>query len=43
VIGAVAYSAGQRQARQIHPAPERTLETVKEIPDALKGQAGNSA
>ena len=43
VIGAVAYSAGRRQARQIHPTPERTVETVKEIPDALKGQAGNSA
>jgi len=43
VIGAVAYSAGRRQARQIHPKPERTVETVKEIPDALKGQAGNSA
>jgi len=43
VIGAVAYSAGRRQARQIHPTPERTVETVKEIPDALKGQAGSSA
>ena len=43
VIGAVAYSAGRRQARQIHPTPERTVETMKEIPDALKGQAGNSA
>lgn len=43
VIGAVAYSAGRRQARQIHPTPGRTVETMKEIPDALKGQAGNSA
>ena len=43
VIGAVAFSAGRRQARQIHPTPERTVETVKEIPDALKGQAGSSA
>jgi hypothetical protein len=43
VIGVVAYLAGQRQARQIHPTPERTVETVKEIPDALKGQAGNPA
>lgn len=43
VIGAVAYSAGRRQARQIHPTPERTVETMKDIPDALKGQAGNSA
>ena len=43
VIGAVAFSAGRRQARLIHPTPERTVETVKEIPDALKGQAGGSA
>jgi hypothetical protein len=43
VIGAVAFSAGRRQARQIHPTPELTVETVKEIPDALKGQAGSSA
>ena len=43
VIGAVAYSRGRRQARQIHPKPELTVETVKEIPDAFKGQAGNPA
>ena len=43
VLGAVTYSAGRRHARQIHPKPERTVETVKEIPDALKGLAGNSA
>jgi hypothetical protein len=44
VIGAVAFTAGRRQARQIHPAPEQTVETVKEIPDALKGHArGDSA
>ena len=43
VIGAVTYSAGRRQARQIHPKPELTVETVKEIPDALKGQAGGPA
>jgi CBS domain-containing protein len=43
VIGAVTYSAGRRQFREVHPKPERTVETVKEIPDALKGQAGNSA
>jgi Putative Actinobacterial Holin-X, holin superfamily III len=43
VIGAVTYAAGRRQTRQIHPTPERTVETVKEIPDALKGQARRSA
>lgn len=43
VIGAVTYSAGRRQFREVHPKPERTVATVKEIPDALRGQAGKSA
>lgn len=43
VIGAVAFSAGRRQFREVHPKPERTVETVKEIPDALKGQARYTA
>ena len=42
VIGVVAFFA-RRQAQQIHPTPELTVETVREIPDALKGQAGSSA
>jgi tetrahydromethanopterin S-methyltransferase subunit C len=36
VIGAILYQAGRRQMRQVHPIPERTTETLKEIPDALK-------
>jgi Putative Actinobacterial Holin-X, holin superfamily III len=36
VIGAVLYQAGRRQMRQFHPVPERTAETLKEIPEALK-------
>jgi hypothetical protein len=42
IAGAVAFMAGRSQARQIHPKPERTVETVKELPDALKGQARDS-
>jgi tetrahydromethanopterin S-methyltransferase subunit C len=36
VIGAVLYQQGRRQMRQVHPMPERTAETLKELPDALK-------
>jgi tetrahydromethanopterin S-methyltransferase subunit C len=36
VIGAVLYQKGRRQMRQVHPMPERTAETLKELPDALK-------
>jgi hypothetical protein len=37
VIGAALYSTGRKQFRQVHPKPERTVETVSQIPDALKG------
>jgi hypothetical protein len=36
VIGAVLYQAGRSRMRQVHPVPERTAETLKEIPEALK-------
>jgi hypothetical protein len=39
VIGAVLYAAGRRQMREVHPKPERTVETVRELPDALKPSA----
>jgi hypothetical protein len=39
VIGAALYAAGRRQAREINPKPERTVETVKELPDTLKRPA----
>ncbi len=38
VIGAVLFVAGRRQVREVNPTPERTKETVKEIPEALKGR-----
>ena len=38
VAGAVLYSAGRTQLHQVHPKPERTAETLKEVPDALKGR-----
>ena len=38
IIGAVLYSAGRRQMREVHPKPERTAETLQEIPGTLKGR-----
>jgi len=38
VIGAVLALAGRKTMREVHPKPERTVQTVKEIPDALKGR-----
>lgn len=38
VIAAVLYTAGRNQMREINPAPERTTETLKELPGALKGR-----
>jgi hypothetical protein len=37
VIGAVLFAVGRGQLKQVNPKPEQTVETVKEIPDTLKG------
>ncbi len=39
VIGTVLYTAGRDRMKQVHPKPERTVETVKELPETLKGPA----
>ena len=38
VVAAVLYSTGRKTMRQVHPKPERTMSTLKEVPDALKGR-----
>jgi uncharacterized membrane protein YqjE len=38
VIGAVLFVLGRNRLRDVHPKPERTVETLKEVPDALKGR-----
>jgi hypothetical protein len=38
VIGGVLYATGRRTLRQINPEPQRTVNTLKQVPDALKGQ-----
>jgi hypothetical protein len=38
-IAGVLFAMGRRKLQQVNPTPERTVETVKEIPSALKGQS----
>jgi hypothetical protein len=37
VAGAVLYATGRRELRRVDPKPERTVETLHQVPDALKG------
>lgn len=37
VIGAVLFALGRNKMREVNPKPERTMTTLKEVPDALKG------
>src|SRR5215218_3974363 len=36
VIGAVAYAMGKKKFQQVNPKPERTVETLQQVPPALK-------
>ncbi|HEV7210639.1 MAG TPA: phage holin family protein [Blastococcus sp.] len=36
VIGAVTYSMGRTKFQQVNPKPERTVETLQQVPGALK-------
>lgn len=38
LIGAALYLLGRRQLREINPTPERTIDTLREVPDALTGR-----
>lgn len=38
VVAAVLFSMGRKKMREVHPTPERTVQTLKEVPDALKGR-----
>lgn len=39
VVAAALYSNGREKMRAVHPKPERTVETLKDVPAALKGDA----
>jgi hypothetical protein len=36
VIGAVAFTMGKKKFQQVNPTPERTVETLQQVPGALK-------
>jgi Putative Actinobacterial Holin-X, holin superfamily III len=36
VIGAVAFVMGKKKFQQVNPKPERTVETLQQVPSALK-------
>lgn len=36
VIGAVSFAMGRARFRQVHPKPERTVDTLQQVPGALK-------
>jgi hypothetical protein len=38
VVGAVLYVRGRAQLRSVNPKPEQTVDTLKQVPDALKGR-----
>ena len=38
VVAAVLAATGRSRFRQVNPKPERTVQTLKEVPDALKGR-----
>jgi hypothetical protein len=40
IVGAVLYSSGRKKLQEVNPTPERTVDTLKNVPDALKGEAG---
>jgi hypothetical protein len=38
IAAGVLYSMGRRKLREMNPKPERTVDTLKQVPDAIKGQ-----
>jgi hypothetical protein len=38
VIAAVGYAIGRSNLRRTNPTPERTVDTLKQVPDALKSR-----
>jgi hypothetical protein len=43
VVGALLFAVGRGRMKQVDPKPELTVETVKELPDTLKGAGRSSA
>lgn len=43
IIAGALFVVGRGRLRQVHPKPERTVDTLGNVPDALKGHRGGSA
>ena len=43
VVGALLFAVGRGRMKQVNPKPELTVETVKELPDKLKGAVRSRA
>jgi hypothetical protein len=42
VVAAILYAAGRARLREVRPRPDRTVDTLSSVPDALKGQRGGT-
>ncbi len=42
IAGAVLFVTGRKKLREVRPVPERTVDTLKNVPDALKGHRGGT-
>ncbi|WP_226378592.1 phage holin family protein, partial [Pseudonocardia oceani] len=42
IIAAVLFVTGRSNLRRVHPRPDRTVETLSTVPDALKGNRGDT-
>lgn len=38
LVAAVLYAIGRAQLRRVNPVPQRTVDTLKDLPDALSGR-----
>lgn len=43
VVAAVLYVIGRSTLRRVRPTPERTVETLSTVPDALRGRRGGTS
>lgn len=42
IVAAVLAVIGRGKFREVHPTPERTVDTLKNVPNALKGERGGT-
>ncbi len=42
IVAGVLYVTGRAKLREVRPKPERTVDTLSSVPDALRGQRGGT-